>query len=70
MYAIMMTILVVWGKYLEHKNEVKQALNESLLLFGEIDLESIRSDCLEEQLGELMLHQMTKNIEQMVVQYG
>ena len=66
----MMTILVVWGKYLEHKNEVKQALNESLLLFGEIDLESIRSDCLEEQLGELMLHQMTKNIEQMVVQYG
>lgn len=66
----MMTILVIWSKYLEHKNEVKQALNESLLLFGEVDLESIRSDCLEEQLGELMLHQMTKNIEQMVVQYG
>ena len=56
MYPIMMTILVVWSKYLEHKKEVKQALNESLLLFGEIDLESIRSDCLEEQLGELMLH--------------
>lgn len=66
----MVTIIVVWSKYLEHKNEVKQALNESLQLFGEIDLESIRSDCLEEQLGELMLHQMTKNIEQMVVQYG
>jgi len=45
--------------YQKRKQEVACGLKEALSLFGEIDLETIRDEYIEESLGELMLYQMT-----------